>query len=70
MIAIFNVSGKIVPFRFKYKDEQIKIEKIMKSYEEKLAGNKRMIFICMHNGKDIYELKYELDNHKWFLFKK
>lgn len=70
MIAVFDAEGKIVPFKFKYKDKAVKVEKIMKSYEEKLAGNKRIVFVCMHNGKDIYELKYELDSHKWFLFKK
>lgn len=70
MIAIFNVEGKIIPFKFKYNDMPVKVEKIMKSYEEKLAGNRRIVFVCMHNEKDIYELKYELDSNRWFLFKR
>lgn len=71
MIAIFQKeTGKITPFKFKYKDLPVKVQKVQKIYEEKLAGNKRIVFVCIHNNKDIYELKYEIDSHKWFLFKK
>lgn len=70
MIAIFDSQGKMIPFKFKYDNKTIKVERILKNYEEKLAGNSRIVFICMHNGKDLYELKYELDSHKWFLFKR
>jgi hypothetical protein len=71
MIAVFEAeTGKITPFKFRYKDTVVKVEKVMKIYEEKLAGNRRMVFVCMHNGRDIYELKYEIDTHSWFLFKK
>lgn len=70
MIAIFDSQGKIIPFKFKYETKIIKVEKIIKYYQEKLAGNKRIVFVCLHDGKDMYELKYELENHKWFLFKK
>lgn len=71
MIAIFEGEGrKITPFKFKYKDSSIKVEKISKVYEEKLAGNRRIVFVCIHNQKDIYEIKYEVDTFRWFLFKK
>lgn len=71
MIAVFEKdSGKIKPFKFKYKDLPIKVQKVQKIYEEKLAGNRRIVFVCLHNEKDIYELKYEIDSCKWYLFKK
>lgn len=71
MIAIFESdSGSIIPFKFKYNDMGIKVQKISKTYEEKFAGNKRIVFVCLHNGKDIYEIKYEVDSLKWYLFKK
>lgn len=71
MIAVFKSNlGQITPFKFKYKDMTIKVEKIVKTYEEKLAGNRRIVFVCIHNNKDIYEIKYEIDTLKWFLFKK
>lgn len=71
MIAIFKAdSGKITPFKFKYDDVVVQVQKVSKVYEERLAGNRRIVFVCIHNGKDIYELKYEVDTQRWFLFKK
>jgi hypothetical protein len=70
MIAVFDVNGDIKPFKFKYKDKKIKVEKIIDIKEEKLAGNRRLVFVCRTDRKDIYELKYEIDSHKWFLFKR
>lgn len=71
MIAVFKKeTGKVTPFKFKYNDLPIKVQKINKIYEEKLAGNKRLVFVCTHNEKDLYELKYELDSCKWYLFKR
>ncbi|MFA5524974.1 MAG: hypothetical protein WDA24_11505 [Tissierellales bacterium] len=71
MVAIFeSATGKIRPFKFKYNDMGIKIQKITKVYEEKFAGNRRIVFVCIHNNKDIYEIKYEIERLKWYLFKK
>ncbi len=71
MIAIFKSdSGEITPYKFKYNDMAIKVQKVSKTYEEKIAGNRRIVFVCLHNEKDIYEIKYEVDSQKWFLFKK
>ena len=69
VMAIFQTSGKIEPLKFRLDDKVVHIEKIMKTYEEKIVGNKRIIFVCLHNGKDIYELKYEIDSKIWYLFK-
>lgn len=71
MIAIFKSDlGEIRPFKFKYNDKAIKVQKISKIYEEKFAGNRRIVFVCVHNEKDVYEIKYEVDSLKWYLFKK
>lgn len=71
MIAVFRKDKKdIIPYKFRYKNTPIKIQQISKIYEEKLAGNKRIVFVCIHNSKDIYKIKYEVDTLKWFLFKK
>jgi len=70
VMAIFHPDGKIQPIRFRLDEEAITVEKIIKSYEEKLVGNKRVVFVCLHNGKDMYELKYEIGSNIWFLFKK
>ncbi len=62
-------SGKIEPIKFRLDDKIVRIQKINKIYEENIVGNKRIIFVCQHNGKDIYELKYEVDSKSWYLFK-
>ncbi len=69
VMAVFNTDGKIEPLKFMHEDKVVKIEKIMKVYEENIVGNTRIVFVCLHNGKDIYELKYELSSKTWYLFK-
>jgi len=69
-MAIFNTDGKIEPVKFRLDDKVVMIQKVTKVYEEKTVGNKRLVFVCQHNGKDIYEIKYELDSKTWYLFKK
>jgi hypothetical protein len=70
VMAIFNTDGKIEPVKFRLDDQVVRVEKIMKTYEEKTVGNTRIVFVCIHNGKDIFELKYEIDTKMWYLFKK
>jgi len=70
VMAIFSTDGKIEPVKFRFEDKVVKIEKIMKIYEENIVGNTRLVFVCLHNGKDIFELKYELNSKTWYLFKK
>ena len=70
VMAVFHTDGKIEPVKFRIEDKVVRIERIMKTYEENNVGNKRIVFVCLHNGKDIFELKYELDTKTWYLFKK
>ncbi|WP_326910486.1 hypothetical protein [Sedimentibacter sp. MB31-C6] len=69
VMVIFNTDGKIQPVKFRLDDKVVRIERIMKFYEEKIVGNTRLVFVCLHKGKDIFELKYELDSRTWYLFK-
>lgn len=62
-------TGQIEPVKFRYNDNDVKIQKILKIYEEKSFGRSNVIFVCQHNGKDVYELKYEVDSHVWYLFR-
>ncbi len=70
VMAIFHTDGKIEPIKFRLDDKVVSVDKIMKIYQENIVGNNRIIFVCIQNGKDIYELKYELDSKVWYLFKK
>lgn len=77
MIAWFTKDGKPHPIKYKLanaekEDITIKVDKIITREEEKLAGNRMIIFKCqsiLDGIKRIYELKYELSTCKWYLFK-
>jgi hypothetical protein len=72
MIAWFDLQGVLKPIRFRLDGEVIKVAQICHITEEKLAGNRMKIYCCQSevNGQfRTYELKYELNTCKWFLFK-
>lgn len=77
MIAAFDHEGNLQPIRYRIKQEvdsyiTIKIDKILVRREEKWAGNKMLLFTCQsdfHGILKIYEIKYEIQTCKWFLFK-
>lgn len=72
MIAWFTKEGIPKPIRYKLDDQVIKVQQVTSKSEEKLAGNRMIIFRCQSeiNGElRLFELKYELQTCKWFLFK-
>lgn len=77
MIAWFNNTSHPIPLRFRIESEDktnsvVKIDKIIFKEEEKIAGNRMVIYRCegiIDDLKRIFELKYELTTCKWFLFK-
>jgi hypothetical protein len=72
MIAWFSKDGALTPVRYKFNNKVIKVEQVTSKSEEKLAGNRMIIFRCQSeiNGElRPFELKYELQSCKWFLFK-
>lgn len=72
MIAWFNYEGLPRPVRFRVDGEVVKVQQISFITEEKLAGNRMKIYRCQSevNGQlKVFELKYELQTCKWFLFK-
>lgn len=77
MIAWFNSDDYPIPLRYRItaedmSDTVIRVDKILFRQEEKLAGNRMILYRCESIINDIhktYELKYELSNCKWYLFK-
>lgn len=77
MIAWFTKDGVPTPIKYKlYLEDDtvaiIKIDRIIARSEEKLAGNRMFTYCCQSviNGiKKIYEIKYELNTCKWFIYK-
>ncbi|MHB8126627.1 MAG: hypothetical protein ACYDEJ_13515 [Desulfitobacteriaceae bacterium] len=72
MIAWFPQDGVPHPLKFKLHNEVIRVDQVVSKSEEKLAGNRMIVYRCQSeiNGElKPYELKYELLTCKWFLFK-
>lgn len=75
-IAWFTKEGKPMPVKFKFalRDEvlTIKVDKVIDISEERLAGNRMFVYKCrsvIEGEEKLYELKYELNTCKWFMFK-
>ncbi len=77
VLASFDQSGNVRPLRFRIEDNMgerrtIKVDKVILVEVEKLAGNIMIKYRCqsvMDNKERIFELKYERDTYKWYLFK-
>lgn len=77
MIAWFVKDNYPIPLRYRITSEDetntvIKIDKILFKEEEKLAGNRMILYRCESLIKQvqvIFELKYEIATFKWYLYK-
>ena len=77
MIAWFNEDNYPIPLRYRFRSEDktnivIKVDRILFREEEKLAGNRMILYRCesIINGvQRIFELKYEISTCKWYLYK-
>lgn len=77
MIAWFTKDNYPIPIRYRITLEDmshtvVKIDKILFREEEKLAGNRMVLYRCqsiIDNTLKIFELKYEISTCKWYLFK-
>ncbi|UYZ39098.1 hypothetical protein OD350_28920 (plasmid) [Clostridium beijerinckii] len=75
MVAYFN-NGKIEPLKFRIKEENkymvVKIKKIINYEKEKMRGNNMLKFTCtaiIEDVEKIFEIKYDINNTLWFLYK-
>lgn len=76
VIASFNLNGISTPLKFKINEHDspsiITVEHVSFRSEEKLAGNKMIMFHCQSTIEGllkVFELKFEPGTGKWFLFK-
>ncbi|MDR7856670.1 hypothetical protein [Tissierella sp.] len=77
MIAWFTNDGYPIPLRYRLTDENmsnivISVNKILFKEEEKIAGNRMVLYRCesvINHTLKLFELKYEIGTCKWFLFK-
>lgn len=76
-IAWFKKDSFPTPLRFRIETEDksklvIKIDKILFKEEEKLGGNRMIVYRCEGIIQDlnrIFEIKYDIATCKWYLFK-
>lgn len=77
VISYSNCEGIIRPIRFRWLEDGqepkiIKIDRILDRKEEKLAGNRMLVFTVqsiIDNVERIFEMKYEINTCKWYLYK-
>ena len=77
MIAWFTLEGIPNPIRYKVTSDDafpivVKVDRIVTRSEEKLAGNRMFTFRCQSEIDGLlklFELKYELNTCKWYLYK-
>jgi len=76
MIFVSTTAGKLTPIKFKLPTDKgemiIKIDKIIKSQEEKISGSNIITYVCqstINKEEILFELRYEIRSCKWFLFK-
>lgn len=77
MVAWFTEDGRPNPVRFRFENEDgaftmFKVDKILYTCTEKLAGNIMLVFRCQStigSVEKVFELKYEIRTCRWILFK-
>ena len=77
VIALFDFEGNAVPIRFRYEDEShglcvIKVDRVIKKDKDKFAGNAMIKYTCEtcdDGAAKLFELRYEIDSLKWYLYK-
>lgn len=77
VIAWFDSKGNLIPIKFRYFDDsegfiKVKVDKVVEMRVDKFAGNKMYRYRCEsdhNNVRKVFELCYELETCKWYLYK-
>lgn len=76
VISVTEQDGSITPLKFQYINKKevktVKLSNVFGKTEEKLSTTKVFIYKCaMLKNKEeiIFELRYEANNCRWFLYK-
>jgi hypothetical protein len=77
VIAVFDMEGNPVPIKFRCMDEQqeravIKVDKIVRKDLDRFAGNRMIKYSCeslIQGQLKPFEIRYEVDTCKWYLYK-
>lgn len=77
MICLSSSEGDITPLKFRFQESGgesriVKIDRIISRKEEKIAGNRMLVFTVqslMDGIERVFEMKYEIQSFKWYLYK-
>jgi hypothetical protein len=72
MVTWTDPQGKVKPIRFRIDGEVVKVAKVCHMTEETWAKQRTFIYQCQSeiNGQlRTYELKFDLQTCKWYLYK-
>ena len=78
VIAWFDHEGNITPLKFKIPSDgqseniSVKIDQVLEKTKDKFAGNTMIVFECQSIVNETlkrYQIKYEVEKHKWYLHK-
>lgn len=77
VIAWFDMEGNPAPIKFRCLDEQqekrvIKVDRILRKDLDKFAGNRMIKYTCeslMRGELRLFEIRFEVDSCKWYLYK-
>jgi len=65
-------NGTPHPLRVKLNGKELRIEQVLSMTEDKLAGNRMLVFRCQSEIEGElrpFEIKFELNTCKWYLWK-
>jgi len=77
MICLSSSEGVITPLKFRFSEDGqesrvIRIDRVIDRKEEKLAGNRMLIFTVqsvIDGIERVFEMRYEMKTFKWYLYK-
>ena len=77
MISVNDYDGTVIPIRFQIVNREqelitIKIGRIIEKKQEKIAGNRMLVFSCQSGIGEVerrFELKVEINTCVWYLYK-
>lgn len=76
MIASSNIEGVLTPIRYRMndlgEDVVVSVNRILTRTEEKVDRIRSIIYRCsstIDGVQKVFELKYEVDRCKWFLYR-
>lgn len=77
MISLSSRDGDIRPLKFRVQEDTgesriVRIDRVLSKKEEKIAGNRMLVFTVqsiIDGTERIYEMKYEFQTSRWYLYK-